>query len=336
MDNGIFFNYERVISYNAFLNFLIGSRGVGKTFGASEFVVKEFIKKGHEFVYIRRYKSDLLKHFKKFFDSLIKEEKFPEHTLTTKGTTYIIDDKVAGYGLTLSTAHQLKGSNFPNVKYIIFDEFLIEEGQSHYLKNEVNIFLGLIESIARMRDIKVFCLGNSTSDVNPYFLYFNLTMPYNNDIKTFKNGLILLQKINNEEYIKAKKQTKFGQLIENTDYEDYAVYNNFANSNKDFIEHKTGNSKFIFSFIYKGNNYGVWVDYNEGKMFISNDYIKNGLSFATTTDDHKPNTMLFSMAKKYNCWNMFVQNYKLGNVYFENQKIKNISNEILKNIILRS
>ena len=28
MDNNIFFNYDKVITYNALLNFLIGSRGV--------------------------------------------------------------------------------------------------------------------------------------------------------------------------------------------------------------------------------------------------------------------------------------------------------------------
>ena len=47
-------------------------------------------------------------------------------------------------------------------------------------------------------------------------------------------------------------------------------------------------------------------------------------------------TLASAIAKKYNCWNMFIQNYKLGNLYFENVKIKNISKEVLKNIILRS
>ena len=287
-------------------------------------------------MYLRRYKTDLSKGFKKFFSALINENKFENHSLTTKGLNFMIDDKIAGYGMTLSTAHQIKSSNFPKVKYIIFDEFLIESGQSHYLKNEVNIFLGLIESIARMRDIKVFMLANAVSEINPYFLFFDLTLPYNNDIKTFKDGLILLQYMKNEKYRQAKKQTKFGKLIEGTEFEDYAVNNNFYDENNSFIEKKTGNSKYLFAFIYKSNTYGVWIDYDIGKMYISNDYIDNGLVFATTTNDHKPNTLLYSIAKKYNCWNMFIQNYKLGNVFFENVKIKNISKEVLKNIILRS
>lgn len=336
MDTSIYYNYDRIISYDALLNILIGERGVGKTYGASKLVVKDFIKRKRQFVYLRRYKTELSKSSKKLFTELIKNNEFPDHQLEVKGSTFLIDEDVAGYSMTLSTAQQLKGTNFTGVYYIIFDEFLIEEGQGHYLKNEVLSFLGLIESVARMHDIKVFMLANAVSEINPYFLFFDLTLPYNNDIKLFKDNLILLQYMKNEAYREAKKQTKFGKLIAGTDYEDYAVNNKFYDDNKNFIEKKSGNSKFSFSFIYKGNILGVWIDYNNGKMYVSNDYLENGLTFATTTEDHSPNTMLFSIAKKYFCWNSFIQNIKLGNVYFENVKIKNISKEVLKNIILRS
>lgn len=336
MDSSIYYNYDRIISYDALLNILIGERGVGKTYGASKLVVKDFIKRGRQFVYLRRYKTELSKSSKKFFSELIKNNEFPEHQLEVKGSTFLIDEQIAGYSMTLSTAQQLKGTNFTGVRYIIFDEFLIEEGQGHYLKNEVLSFLGLIESVARMHEVKVFMLANAVSEINPYFLFFDLTLPYNNDIKLFKDNLILLQYMRNEAYREAKKQTKFGKLIAGTDYEDYAVNNKFYDDNKNFIEKKSGKAKFSFSFIYKGNTLGIWIDYDNGKMYVSNDFIDNGLCFATTTEDHSPNTMLYSIAKKYNCWNSFIQNFKLGNVYFENVKIKNISKEVLKNIILRS
>lgn len=332
----MYYNYNKVISYNALLNILIGSRGVGKTFGASELVVKDFIKNGNEFVYLRRYKTELSKSMSKFFKALIQEDKFPDDKLDVKGNTFYINDNVAGYGVTLSTAQQLKSSNFPKVKTIIFDEFLIESGQGHYLKNEVDIFLGLIETISRMRNVRVFMLANAVTEANPYFLYFDLTLPYNNDIRTFKDGLILLQYMNNPEYIEAKKNTRFGKLVSGTDYESYAINNNFVDNNSMFIEHKSGNSKFSFSFIYKDNRYGVWIDYNNSKIYVSNDFIENGFVFATTTDDHKPNTLLYSIAKNYNCWNVFIKNYKLGNVYFENNKIKNLCKDIIKNFVVRS
>ena len=336
MEKSFYYNYDRIISYNALLNIIVGPRGIGKSFGATDFVTNQFIKKGDEFVYLRRYKTELSKSVKSFFSALIKEEKYPEHSLEVKGMNFRIDEKIAGYGMTLSTAQQLKSTNFPKVKYIIFDEFLIEPGQGHYLKNEVLAFLGLIETIARTRNIRVFMLGNSVTELNPYFLFFDISIPYNNDIKLYKDGMILLQYVKKSQFQQAKKETRFGKLVAGTDYEDYAIENKFIDESKLFIERKTGNSKFIFSFIYKGTTYGVWIDYNIGKMYVSCDFIDNGLCFATTTEDHQPNTMLFSIAKKYNCWNSFIQNYKMGNVYFENVKIKNVSKEVLKNIILRS
>ena len=61
MDKSFYYNYDRIISYNALLNILIGERGVGKTYGASKLVVKDFIKKKRQFIYLRRYKTELSK-----------------------------------------------------------------------------------------------------------------------------------------------------------------------------------------------------------------------------------------------------------------------------------
>ena len=236
MNKDIYYNLDKILSYNAFLNFIVGSRGIGKTYSTSKFVTKQFLKKNCQFVYIRRFKSELKEGLDDFYDSLIKNDEFKKHKFSRKGNELLIDDKVVGYGLTLTQAQTIKGSNFPNVKYIIFDEFLIEEDGHHfYLKNEVKMFLSMIESIARTRDVIVFCLGNSTSIYNPYFLFFNIEQPYNSDIKLFKNGLILIQVIENIKYREFKKQTRFGQLTSGTDYEQFALYLNFGPSLKSII-----------------------------------------------------------------------------------------------------
>ena len=85
-------------------------------------------------------------------------------------------------------------------------------------------------------------LGNPANIyTNPYFLYFNLSLPYNSDIKLFKNNLILLQYMKNEEYREEKRKTKLGQLVQNTSFEDYAINNKILNENKNFIEKKKRN-----------------------------------------------------------------------------------------------
>ena len=330
----MYYDYSKILTYNAFINFLIGERGVGKTYGASKFVTKQFINKGEEFVYIRRYKSELAKAVPEFFKALITNDEFPNHKLSVKGSKFMIDDKVAGYSFSLSTAQSLKSTNFPKVKTIIFDEFIIEEGQNHYLKNEVENFLGAIESIARTRDVRVFMLANAVTITNPYFIYFNISLPYNTDIKTYKDGLILIQYMNNPEYRKAKAETKFGRLTANTEYSKYAIENNFRLDNKNFIEKKTGNSRCSFGIKYNDHTFGVWFDYNEGKIFVSED-VNSPQIFACSLKDHTPNTMLLSAIKEYNSWKTFIKNYKLGNVYYESVKIKNIIQELLRMCLTR-
>ena len=325
----MYYDYSKILSYNAFINFLIGERGVGKTYGASKFVIKQFINKGEEFVYIRRYKSELAKAVPEFFKSIIANDEFPNHKLSNKGNKFIIDDKIAGYSFSLSTAQSLKSTNFPKVKNIIFDEFIIEEGQNHYIKNEVENFLGMVESISRMKDVKIFMLANAVTITNPYFIYFDINLPYNSDIKTYRDGLILVQYMYNKEYREAKAQTKFGKLTEGTEYSKYAIENNFRLDNKNFIEKKTGTSRCSFGIKYKDVLYGIWFDFNEGKIFVSND-INTTQIFACTLSDHTPNTMLLSSMRDYTCWKTFIKNYKLGNVYYENVKIKNMVQELIK------
>ena len=43
------------------------------------------------------------------------------------GYKFYCDDTICGYAMKLSTAQDLKSSNFNKVKTIIFDEFIIEE-----------------------------------------------------------------------------------------------------------------------------------------------------------------------------------------------------------------
>ena len=44
------FDVDRLLSYNATLNFVIAERGVGKTFGCKKKFLENFLKKGEEFV----------------------------------------------------------------------------------------------------------------------------------------------------------------------------------------------------------------------------------------------------------------------------------------------
>lgn len=335
----IFYDYQKVLSYNALLYILIGERGVGKTYGFKKFVIKRFLKTGKQFVYIRRYESDLEESVgtntdQKFFEQ-IKEE-FPNHTFkiskSKKVRRLYIDDKICGYALPLSSADSLKSSTYEKVDVIGYDEFMLKEGSSqHYLKNEPEIILDIIETIARLRDIRVFCLGNAISSTCPLMSYFDLTLPYNSDIKTFKDGLIVVNYIKNQAYREVKHKSKFGKLIEGTRYAKYAIDNEFLTDSKAFIKKKYKTSKFYFIIKLNHQNYGVWRDSKTNSLFISQDLDPNcPIRFVLNNENHDENSILTKCRTNPYFKNVF-NHYKLGLLYFESQKVKNIFNsEVLK------
>jgi len=58
----MYYNYHKILSYNAFINILIGERRRSeKLTGASKMVIQRFLKKNEQFAYIRRYKPELKK-----------------------------------------------------------------------------------------------------------------------------------------------------------------------------------------------------------------------------------------------------------------------------------
>lgn len=331
MNNDIWYSFQRVLSYDALMYYIIGERGVGKTYGATKHVINRFIKKGEEFVYLRRYKTELKNSVPKFFDVLKSNNEFKGHNLSVSGNDFYCDKKLCGYALPLSTANILKSTSYNKVKTIIFDEFIIDKGCYHYLQNEVTQLLDIIETIGRLRDIRVIFLGNAISITNPYFTYFDLSLPYKSDIKTFKDGLIVVNYIKNEKYRAIKKASKFGKLIESTEYGKYAIDNEFLRDSKSFIAKKPKNSKFYFILVINGKTYGIWNDYKDGMMYISDDYDPNcPVRFTINSDDHNENTLLIR-TRVSPFFKSIIEHYRLARLCFENQKIKNnIMNVLVK------
>lgn len=173
MDASLYYNPDQLLTYNRVLNFTVGARGIGKTFSWKRRVIKKFLEKGEMFAYVRRYKTEL-KKIGTFFDDV--REFFPNDSLEVKGWKFFINGKLAGYAIPLSTYQNEKSASYPEVKTIFFDEFIREAtGGVGYLKNEVNSFMNLCDTIIRTRsDARIICLSNAVTVINPYFVYFKL------------------------------------------------------------------------------------------------------------------------------------------------------------------
>ena len=340
MDKSIYYNLDKLFSYSNFLiGIVIGERGCGKSFSAKLSVLKKFIKSGEQFMYIRRYKTELDTSLATFWSDLQNNGYFDDLDLRVKKskmlTEFTCDGEVCGYAIPLSTANILKSTAFPKVTTIIFDEFLLDNaGTYRYLKNEVTLLLDVIETVGRLRDVKTILLGNALNvHASPYFAYWNLELPIGgNEFRSFKDGAIVVNYIRNLKYREAKKNSRFGKLIDGTEYGRYAIDNEVFRENNNFIEKKPSNANFYGLLIINGMNIGIWNGRN-GYLYMSEKFEPNTIfKFALDYNDHTEQT-IFMNARENMVLHACVRGYKQGWLRFENQKVKSMAVAVLNKCI---
>jgi hypothetical protein len=327
MDTSLYYNPNKMLSYNRILNMVIGARGIGKSYGMKEYPIKRFIKNGEQMIYLKRYKSDL-KKVGTYFDDIVPA--FPEHKFKVKGYDLMIDDKQYGWAFPLSMWQSLKSTSFPNVTTIIFDEFIREKDKSGYMPNEVDALLNVMDTVFRTRDnVRCICLSNSVSVVNPYFLYFGLTPDIKKRYNAYEN--ILVEVPESRDFAEERRKTRFGRLIDGTEYGGMSLDNEFTNDSDVFIEKRGKNSKYKFKITYNGVNMGLWIDLERGRMYLSESYDPSGkLRFAMTTDDLEENMLLMLGWKQHYPLMKLVSAFKKGLLRFENQLVRTMAYEMFK------
>ena len=144
----------------------------------------------------------------------------------------------------------------------------------------------------------------------------------------------MFEDVKKEKFIEKKKNSEFGKLVEDTRYGEYSIENKFYLDDDSFIEKKSPKARYLFTYTYKDNSYGVWADFNEGKLWVSNDIDPYyPFNYALTLNDHKPNTLLINTRGKKGHFKTFTDAFKSGCVYFESQNIKNLTYEVIKMLI---
>ena len=84
-----FYNYDKIRSYNALMNIIMTNRGFGKTYGFKDIAIKNFLKNGKQFMYVRRYKTDISKEKIAMFFADI-QEKYLRTIFRSKGKMHTV------------------------------------------------------------------------------------------------------------------------------------------------------------------------------------------------------------------------------------------------------
>ena len=316
-----------MLSYDRILNFIIGARGIGKSYAMKKHPIKRFIKYGEQFIYVRRYKPEL-KKIGNYFNDIAQE--FPNHEFKVKGRQFFIDGKLAGWAIPLSAWQSEKSNAYPMVTTIVFDEFIRERDNSGYIPNEVDALLNLMDTVFRTRENgRCICLSNAVSVINPYFVYFGLVPDINKRFNAYKH--ILIEIPDSKDFSDERRKTKFGELIDGTEYGEMSLDNEFVNDSDVFIEKRSKISKFVFSIVYKGMRMGVWVDTQQMLLYLTTDYDPSTKNvYALTADDLEEDMILVSNYKKNYHIKKLCSAFMNGQLRFDNQLMRTIGYEMFK------
>ena len=334
-NESMYWDSQNLVSRNAMFNFTCGGRGVGKTFDFKVKRIRHFLKTSKQFIYLRRYKTEFMDKDTFFDDVLFK---FPNQEFRVEGMRGFIRDVVEDGEkekpwrllcrfVCLSNALTKKSVPMPEVDWIGFDEFIIDKGSLHYLKNEVKAFLDYYVTVDRFQDrVKVMFMANAVSIVNPYFLYYGINPRRNQQFISIKDGFGCCEMVRSEKFQKHVDTTRFGRAMQGTSYYEYAVGNQFADNNNMFILKKPKRAEFYYAFKFDERTVGVWVDYQGGCYYVCGKYPKDALVYALTKSDMAPNLLMIE--KSNVVMKSLLKLFMQGSVFFDTVRTREFCNDV--------
>lgn len=326
----MYYNGDKILNNPQPFNFSLGARGIGKSYYWLRFCVRRFLKNKEQFIYTRRYLSDLIKVMNTLFDSVKNE--FPDTVITIDKNIIYINEEIAGWCIAVSEFTKYKSSNFGHVNTILFDEFLPEDGK--YLGGKQNpnlepeLCLNFYQTVARdygkvIRDDVMFIfIANSVTINNPYFYYFNVDKQIKSNTKFLRGKGFNVELVKNKSIADEISDSKFGELIKGSKYEEYALGNEFYLDSNEFIRKYDGKKSYIMTLLYNKIFYGLWKT-KDGIYYLSEKYEKNCKNiYSLNSKDHSEKSILITRINS-----MFIKDlvkaYASGRLYFENQRCKN-------------
>lgn len=324
-----YYDIGECLSRNAQLNFVVGPRGNGKTYSFKMWAVRDYLKTGGKFIYLRRYSNELQKN-DTFFSDIGKE--YPNIQFRVNGMSCEISREMNdngkpvwenfGYMVALSTSQQLKSVPFPDVTKILYDEFLLDTGFVRYIPDEVTKFLDFIVTVDRFRDVGVraFCMANSTSINNPYFAYFGIRVPENGEFFKTLGGQVVAQFPRSRAYVDEASLTDWGRLIDGSSYKQYALGNVFYDNTSLLLGRKGEHSTCYFAIDNGQYAFSCWNEPppEDAIWYVESGHGTDGVLTFTTDIENVENNRSLSRGNDYPM-KLLVTAYRQGCIRFDSQ-----------------
>lgn len=247
-----YLNIPAIMNTGNPFKYLIGARGIGKTYGVLEYLTLNKIR----FLYIRRRQTQVELIAKPEFNPYKKLNsdkgwQIAPYTISKYNSAFYyqitnddgkwipVKEKLYGYVGSLSTFSSLRGFDASDVEVIFYDEFVPERTEPS-MRGEAEAFFNMIETVGRNRELAgekpliVICASNSTDCSNPLFVALKLvTKAYKMKEKKIeyyedkKRGIDLIIPAHSP-ISEAKKETSLYKLTEGTEFYGSAIENEFV------------------------------------------------------------------------------------------------------------
>lgn len=198
MKKSIYYNFNKIDSYKCPVKIVLSRRGLGKTFGKVRKAIETYITKGRRFIYVvetgdmvneltknngEKFWCNIMDYYaeqdtsrKRYFHNKLSSIEVTsdeqdevvkvKETIRVIGGTIKINGDTAGYILDMNSFADLKRNNFANVEFVIVDEFISEKMDKTVLQSPRKLS-SLIQSIARLKNIKIYMFGNTVRVDDP-------------------------------------------------------------------------------------------------------------------------------------------------------------------------
>lgn len=274
------YDYRAILSRSALWSIVSGPRSIGKTFGAKRDAVKRYLANSSETLWIRRTHTELTPARSGFFDGVATL--WPGFDFRVDGMVGQIRLEDTGESsdwrtvirfAALSTSAQMKGTEFPQVDWIVYDECFAEPGQRE-LPEEVERLRNLWITVNRSRvdkngraKTRVLLLGNVTSLDNCWFLefYFDASKEWQKAKNTA--GDVVLHLVDAAKYERRVGETIYGKAL-GTLQLDYGTGGYFRSDGGFVVPERDPDSTPFATLVTLRGEFGLWrLGYD--KVFVT-------------------------------------------------------------------
>lgn len=240
-----YLNVEYILNAGYTFNIIIGSRGCGKTYGFSKYLLLDHPEK---IIYMRRTAVEIdisASDEYNAFKAVALDSGVDIHFEKAKiGKRLIVNDQAQGFALPLSTLSNTRGFDAQEITYILFDEFIPEYMQRKKI-NEASTFFNAYETLNRNRElngrdpIRCVLLANSNNLENDFFKSLGIINIISRmtrlgaQIYEDPEASLLVINVSRSPISEAKKKTALYRLTRGkTDFDEMALNNVFTDLKK--------------------------------------------------------------------------------------------------------